>query len=98
MHNGISERVFRFSKDLKRTNEIAFTHSSVMFEFPEDEPLKRSPSSKPLFSHGLNLLVVGNENATLSCGVLEEHIIGGFLGEDVDTSLNIPAPSTQTIY
>ena len=34
MHNGITERIFHLSKGLKSANEIAFTHSSVMFEFP----------------------------------------------------------------
>ena len=70
----------------------------MVFEFPDDESFKGSSLTKPLFSRGFYLLVVGNEDTTCSRGVLKEHVIGGFLREDIVSSLHIPTSSTKTIH
>jgi hypothetical protein len=98
VHDGVMERIFLLCEGLEGAYEVTFTHSSMVFEFPDDESFKGSSLTKPLFSRGFHLLVVGDEGATFSRSVLKEHVIGCFLREDVDSSLHIPTSSAKTIH
>lgn len=69
-----------------------------MLLWPARHAAKATALAQPALRDLLRRFVAGDEDTALLRGVLEEHLVVGALGEDVDGMHDVPAAYAQAFY